>query len=74
MGKNQANMIVQCKHCGEAHNLAVKALDFFKWQQGEKIQIAMPYLDDNERELLISQTCSKCWDKMFSDKSDELFI
>ncbi len=25
-----------------------------------------PYLSANEREILISVTCSKCWDSMFS--------
>jgi hypothetical protein len=72
MGKNQANMIVQCKHCGEDHKLSVNALDFFKWQQGEKIQIAMPYLTADERELLISGTCSKCWSNLFAE--NEPFI
>jgi RNase P subunit RPR2 len=69
----KANMLVVCKHCGEEHRIHAQFKDLLAWQQGEKIQVAMPYLDENQRELLISQTCSKCWDKMFSSE-DELFI
>jgi len=38
-----------------------------KWKNGELIQNVMPYLNEDERELLISGTCGKCFDKIFSD-------
>ena len=37
------------------------------WQAGELIQNAMPNLDADSREQLISGTCPKCWDEMFGD-------
>jgi hypothetical protein len=70
----KANMLVMCKHCGEEHKLSVNALDLFKWQQGALIQEVLSYLTPDERELLISQTCKKCWDKMFEEEDDHLFI
>jgi len=72
--EGRASMLIACKECGEQHRINVEFKDLLAWQQGQKIQIAMPYLDENQRELIMSQTCSKCWDKMFSPDSDELFI
>lgn len=40
-------------------------------RQGMLIQHAFPFLSSNERELLISGTCSKCWDEMFAQQDDE---
>jgi RNase P subunit RPR2 len=72
--KGKASMLIMCKHCGEKHRLNVEFENLSAWQNGALIQNALPELTADERELLISQTCKKCWDKMFSDESDELFI
>jgi hypothetical protein len=37
------------------------------WKEGMLIQDAMPELSADERQLLISGTCGKCWDKMFQE-------
>lgn len=42
------------------------------WKTGTLIQRAMPNLSADQRELLISHTCGKCWDRMFKvDDEDE---
>ena len=41
--------------------------DLKRWEDGELIQDAMPYLSAGERELLISGVCGKCFDKMFEE-------
>lgn len=65
-------VMVTCRFCGKSHILKVKQEDFFSWKTGEKlVQNAMPYLTPSERELLISNTCETCWDKMFADHEDE---
>lgn len=38
--------------------------DYISWKNGELIQKAMPYLSPGERELLISQVCSDCFDSV----------
>jgi hypothetical protein len=41
--------------------------DYFAWKDGKLIQEAFPYLSAGQRELLISNTCEKCWEKLFGD-------
>jgi hypothetical protein len=56
-----------CSDCGEQHEVEVNESDFNDWQGGKLIQVAMPYLSADDRELLISGTCGTCFDKMFGD-------
>jgi len=60
---------VPCRLCDQETDLTVNVEGFLAWQNGELIQNALPELDADQRELLISGTCPTCWDKMFP--SDE---
>ena len=62
---------VTCPFCGKESFLTLSANDFNAWQNGELVQNAFPYLDANERELLVSGICSECWEKTFSTEEDE---
>jgi hypothetical protein len=42
--------------------------DLKRWEGGELIQDAMPYLSAGERELLISGICETCFDKIFGSE------
>jgi hypothetical protein len=53
---------VVCHGCQEQFLLTVDAAGFYAWQAGMLIQTALPALTEDERELLISQTCGPCWD------------
>ena len=57
----------QCVSCKDTHVLMVNNHDLKRWEGGELIQNAMPYLTPDERELLISGVCGKCFDKMFEE-------
>ena len=61
------DMNVTCNLCNDTVTLKVNPVDVIQWQQGKFIQDAMPYLDADERELLISNTCGTCFEKMFGD-------
>ncbi len=52
-----------CREVVEIENVDVQG--FIAWQGGELIQNALPALSDDQRELLISGTCPKCWNAMF---------
>ena len=58
-------VVTTCPFCGRANEVEVNHLDYLDWQDGELAQDAFPYLSANEREMLISGCCSRCWDKMF---------
>lgn len=60
-------LIKPCQGCGEIHELHVREKDVIAWKNGTLIQNAMPYLSAEERELMISGFCSKCFINMFQN-------
>lgn len=57
-----------CMMCGNTstlHYTAKEAEGFRRWQNGELIQNAMPWLSADEREMLMTGTHPDCWDEMF---------
>lgn len=57
---------VVCLHCGCKYTIMFNDEDLNDWISGGKsIQDALYYLSDDERELLISNTCGPCFDQMF---------
>jgi hypothetical protein len=61
---------VCCKWCEKSHELEVRKSGLNRWKNGELIQDVLPELSADERELLISGTCGKCWDAMFGFLGD----
>ena len=60
-----------CPFCGESHDVKVNEMDYLDWQDGKLVQDAFPYLDANEREMLISGICPTCWNTTFGDDEEE---
>lgn len=58
---------VCCPICGEYHSIFVERVDYWSWVRGKSPQNAFPYLNDSEREIVISGICSDCWNKMFKE-------
>ena len=57
---------VRCKMCGMIYTIMYNRSDMIDWLSGQGfIQDIMPYLSDSERELLLSNTCGECFDKLF---------
>lgn len=57
---------VQCRFCGTNYTIVVEQDDYAKYKLGEGlIQNIFPYLDADQRELLISGMCKVCWDNTF---------
>jgi len=61
---------VPCVKCKNLQEVDVNFEGFQAWQSGEFIQDALPELSTDERELLISGICPKCWDVMFPSDED----
>ena len=61
---------VPCVECKNVQEVPVDFEGFRAWQSGELIQEALPGLDTDLRELLISGICPKCWDAMFPSDED----
>lgn len=58
---------VEDPNCGKTFTLAVPESEYANWKDGLLIQDAMPSLTQDDRELLISGTCPKCWDAMWAE-------
>ena len=59
-----------CPFCGQTHEVLVYEDDFFAWRGGKCAQDAFPYLSADDREMLISGICPKCWDSMFDEEEE----
>ena len=62
---DKARVEVYCRFCGTINYVEVEWPDYWDWQYGMPAQDAFPYLTPDEREMLISGTCPKCWDEIF---------
>lgn len=70
---NKAQIVQSCLECGDPVAMEVNESDLDRWLSGkELVQDAFPYLTADQREILISGICGKCFDKMFSDDTIEL--
>lgn len=64
-------VVTYCPFCGKAHEIEVNEMDYLDWEDGTLAQEAFPYLDADEREMLISGICSDCWNGMFGQEEEE---
>lgn len=54
-------------------NIPVDPEDYAMWQKGYgSIQDMMPYLNDNDREFILSGITPGEWDSMFSEQIEEI--
>ena len=73
MGEQKTTIRAICLRCGETTVIKANVSDVVAWQNecksnqygedGELIQDFLGYLSKAERDLLISKTCKKCFDK-----------
>lgn len=62
---------VTCEMCRKPQEITAPESEFKAWESGVLIQRALRSLNDDQRELLISQTCGKCFDELFQEVDDE---
>ena len=60
-----------CRACRCEVTVEVEPSDFARWESGELIQNAMPYLTAEEREFLICRLCMECWEELFGEEDDQ---
>lgn len=58
----------ECRVCKMQKELKVSKKAYEDWKNGQLIQIAFPDLSADDRELLMSGICGKCFDKMFEEE------
>ena len=68
MEERNITLKVECVICKKIHELKVTEESVKEYLSPNRrfVQDIFPYLSVEERELLISKVCPKCWNKMFS--------
>ena len=64
-------VVTRCPLCGRGNEVEVNEADYWDWDDGVNAAVAFPYLSPNEREMLISGICPKCWDNMLPPEPEE---
>ncbi|MDF9845112.1 MULTISPECIES: hypothetical protein [unclassified Paenibacillus] len=62
---------VKCMSCKAEKTVEVQRQDLKAYEEGAHAQHAFPYLSADERELIISNICGECFDKIFADEDEE---
>lgn len=63
--KGKAAVVVECVSCKKIYNIECDEEKFASWYNGNgNIQNVFPFMSKDDREMLISGTCPKCWDEM----------
>ena len=71
-GTNTVLLLFQCPICGETIRVNVKPHEYHAWAVERRYaQDAFPHMPPATRELFISGTCGKCFDKMFKEPDGE---
>lgn len=56
---------IQCVGCKDEFVMLATGLEVYNYVECDALaQVAFPNWSDDERELLISQTCGKCWEEI----------
>jgi len=58
-------ILLKCNWCGKKTVLTLPTEGIAKYNAGAFVQDAFPELSPAEREMIISNTCEGCWNKMF---------
>lgn len=60
---------ITCVECGKKYTVSVYEDDYYEgFLFGEPIQFCFPYLSVADRELILSRTCEKCFDRIFKEE------
>lgn len=58
---------VNCKHCNKEVLIPVTEHSIEAYSEGVKVQNAFPYLNADDREAILTNTCKECWDNLMKD-------
>lgn len=67
----EVTVVTRCPMCGRGNFIEVNEDDYDDWSDGANVQTAFPYLSANEREMLVSGICPKCWSNMLPPEPEE---
>jgi len=63
--------LIKCQCCNNIKCITMTTDSIISYENGALVQDAFDYLSADDRELIISRTCSDCWNKLFGEDSQE---
>jgi hypothetical protein len=70
-GDGNTSIFTACKMCRGDFTIVVPTGNYLRWLGGVLVQTAFPMMPKEERELLISGTCDKCFKALFAVDLEE---
>lgn len=67
MDNGVAEIHLNCYECNQRQVLKTPLDNYLAWRHGDLIQNALADLSPDQREMLISGICPKCWNEIFGD-------
>jgi len=68
----EIKLLYNCIFCGNTEEIIVKEKDYEAYLRGEgHIQEIFPYLTADQREIMISGICGKCFDGILEDDDED---
>lgn len=70
---DKVDISIQCKICLKYHTIKVNHMKYTNYRLGRipgLIQNIFPENTPEERELILSNICPACWDRMFSEEGE----
>jgi NADH dehydrogenase/NADH:ubiquinone oxidoreductase subunit G len=64
---------ITCEKCLQTYSQKANKKDLERYNQGEHVQHAFPYLSADFREMLVTGMCGKCFDALFAMRGPEDF-
>lgn len=58
------DVVTQCPRCQNLSQINVPQRGYLEWRAGALIQIALPHLNSDQRECMISGCCHQCWEAL----------
>lgn len=65
------NIGYTCSECHETTKLSLDREKYEEWTHGALIQNVFPNLTEDQRELMISGICGKCFDSLFYGEDEQ---
>lgn len=59
-----------CHLCGTEKSFVLEESKYNAWRAGDLAQFVWPEMSDDDREMLISEICGKCFDNMFKGSGE----
>lgn len=60
----------RCQLCRKSTTMVVDFDGYRAWQNGVNIQDALPEMNADDRELLMTGTHAECWERMFPEEDE----